>query len=373
MRNPSHHILFIATEYAAGMRPYASAIIHSLWQQGDHVLIVAKEDSVKRDMDDLPSDSVTWVDYPTAKLQKLAFRFRPSRLMECIEQLVTEQGIRLIYCLTGELILVNSIKRLQRMVPVLYTVHDAVGHDSKFEGVVTWLKHKVLIAGPQRRLIKHTRYQITNSRSQQQLVKELYPYHKVFYAPFPTLVTDEIARGDARVAELADVADGYILFFGNLQLYKGVHLLYDAYLSHPELQERPLVIAGSGYIYFKRRGDESGVTFINRYVDDAEVKDLFSRAAVVVYPYVSATQSGVVSIASYYGKPVVLGDVPYFKQTCEGYEGVEFFTAGDSESLAAAITRSLQLQAVTSDLYSREYAPQAMRDALEGIFSTILD
>ena len=372
MRNPSRHILFLATEYAAGMRPYASAIIHSLWQQGDHVLIVAKEDSVKHDLDDLPSDSVTWVDYPTAKWQKLAFRFRPSHLIDIIEQLVVEQGIQLIYCLTGELILVNCIKRLQRMVTVLYTIHDAVGHDSKFEGVMTWLKHKVLIAGPQRHLIKSTQYQVTNSKSQQQLVKRQFPYHKVFYAPFPSLVTDVIAHGKATVPELNEIKDGYILFFGNLQLYKGVHLLYDAYLSHPELQERSLVIAGSGYIYFKHRSDETGIRFINRYIEDDEVNDLLSRAGVVVYPYISATQSGVVSIASYYGKPVVLSDVPYFKQTCEGYEGVEFFSTGDSEALAAAINRSLLSSASTSDLYGREYAPQSMRDALEDVFAAIL-
>ena len=78
MRTPSQHILFIATEYAAGMRPYADTIIHSLWQQGDHVLIVAKDDTVKHDFDDLPANSVTWVDYPVSKLKKLAFRFRPS-------------------------------------------------------------------------------------------------------------------------------------------------------------------------------------------------------------------------------------------------------------------------------------------------------
>jgi len=372
MRNPSHHILFIATEYAAGMRPYASTIIHSLWQQGDHVLIVAKEDSVKRDLDDLPGDSVTWVDYPTAKWQKLAFRFHPSRLINRIDQLIAEQGIRLIYCLTGELILVNHIKHLQRMVPVLYTIHDAMSHDSKFEGLVTWLKHKLLIAGPQRRLIKSTTFQVTNSKSQQQLVKERYPYHKVFYAPFPSLITQEISRGNATVPELGNLGEGYILFFGNIQLYKGVHLLYDAYLSHPELQKRPLVIAGSGYIYFERRSDESRIVFINRYVEDVEVKDLITRAAVVVYPYISATQSGVVSIASYFGKPMVLSDVPYFIQTCSGYEGVEFFTSGDSNALAAAVNRSLHSTASTTHLYCQEYAPEAMREALEGIFVTIL-
>ena len=284
MRTPSQHILFIATEYAAGMRPYADTIIHSLWQQGDHVLVVAKDDTVKHDFDGLPSDSVTWVDYPASKLKKLAFRFRPSQLIRQIEELVTEQGLQLIYCLTGELVLAGSCRRLQRLVPLLYTIHDAVGHDSKFDGLVSWLKHHLLVAWPHSRLIAMPHYQVTNSKPQQQLVKERYPYHKVYYAPFPTLVTEAIASGDARVPELEGVAGGYILFFGNLQLYKGVHLLYEAYLSHPELQAHPLVIAGSGYIYFKRANDEPGVTFIVRFFDDEELKALFSRAASVVYP-----------------------------------------------------------------------------------------
>ena len=370
MRDPLQPILFVATEYQAGMRPYACAIIHTLWQKGDHVLVVARDERVMDDFLDLPGESVTCVGYPTSKARKMAFRFRPSRLMNRIEQIVTDHGIQLIYCLTGELVLVNYLKRLQRLASVLYTIHDAVGHDSKFEGVVTWLKHKILIEGPGRRLIRNTKYQITNSKAQQQLVQELYPYHRVFYAPFPTLVTDGIARGDAKVAELNHVSDGYILFFGNLQLYKGVHLLYDAYLSHPELQAWALVIAGAGYIYFKRRGDEPGVTFINRYVDDTEVKDLFTHAAVVVYPYISATQSGVVSIASYFEKPMVLSDLPFFKQTCEGCEGIEFFPAGDSAELAAAITRALQSQATTGDLYRQEYTPEAMRAALDSIIAS---
>lgn len=371
MRTPSQHILFIATEYAAGMRPYADTIIHSLWQQGDHVLIVAKDDTVKRDFDDLPADSVTWVDYPVSKLKKLAFRFRPSRLIRKIEELVTEHGLQLIYCLTGELVLAGSCKRLQHLAPLLYTIHDAVGHDSKFDGPVSWLKHHLLVAWPQSRLIAMTRYQVTNSKPQQQLVKERYPYHKVYYAPFPTLVTDAIAQGDACVPELAEVPDGYILFFGNLQLYKGVHLLYDAYLSHPELQRRPLVIAGSGYIYFKREADEPGVTFINRFVDDAELKDLFSRAAVVVYPYISATQSGVTSIASYFDKPMVLSDLPFFRQTCEQNDGVAFFANGDIDELAAAITRSMQSPASTRTLYEQVYSSEAMYRDLNDIIGSI--
>ena len=374
MRNASQHILFIATEYAAGMRPYADTIIHALWQPGDHVLIVAKDDSVKHDFDDLPADSVTWVDYPVSKFKKLAFRFWPSRLFDTIKQIIADGGIQLIYSLTGELVLVNGCQQLQHMAPLLYTIHDAVGHDSKFDGVVTWLKHQLLVAWPQRRLIRMTRHQITNSKPQQQLVKEQFPYHSVYYAPFPTLVTDAIVQGNARVPELADVPDGYILFFGNLQLYKGVHLLYEAYRSHRELQQRPLVIAGAGYIYFERNNeDEEFLIFLNRFIDDSELKDLFSRAAVVVYPYISATQSGVASIASFFNKPMVLSDLPFFKQSCDGSAGVEFFTTGDSESLAAAITRSLQSpDASTRPLYDREYTSEALCSSLNQILSQVL-
>ena len=114
------------------------------------------------------------------------------------------------------------------------------------------------------------------------------------------------------------------------------------------------------------------VTFINRFIDDSEVRDLFGRAALVVYPYISATQSGVTSIASYFGKPMVLSDLPFFKQTCEGSEGVEFFTSGDRQALASALSRALQGElATTHGLYDREYAPQAMQAALNSIINSI--
>ena len=100
--------------------------------------------------------------------------------------------------------------------------------------------------------------------------------------------------------------------------------------------------------------------------------DLFSRAAVVVYPYISATQSGVTSIASYYGKPMVLSDLPFFKQTCEGCQGIEFFPAGNSDALATAISRALQCAQVnTRPLYDRQYAPEALRNALDTIISSL--
>lgn len=372
MRNPSRHILFLATEYdAPGMRPYARTIINTMWQEGDHVLIVSRYGADNAAFPEIPAENITWIDYPTALIKKAVFRFHPSRVTRAIDEIVYQNCISLIYSLTEELILASHINRLQKRIPVLYTVHDASFHDYKSSSPIRWLKDRYIIARPQQQMLKRTTFQVTNSHEQLQAILEHFPYHRVHYAPFPTLVNQAIATGGKQVEELKSVDDGYILFFGTLHLYKGVHLLYDTYFSHPELQSRPLVIAGSQDIYFHRRPDEHGVTFINRYVEDSEVSDLFSRAAVVVYPYISATQSGVISIASYFGKPMVVSDLPFFKETCEGFDGVKFFTTGNSETLADAISQALQSTASTRPLYDCHYTPEALRTALNEILTQL--
>lgn len=375
MRDPSQHILFLATEYdAPGMRPYARNIINAMWQAGDQVLIVTRHGNDNGAFPEISPDDIHWIDYPASTLRRAVFRYLPTRLTRAIDDIIARHGISLVYSLTGELVLAGSIGRLQRRVPVLYTVHDAVYHDYKFSSPLQWLKDRLIIAWPQRYLFGHTRHKVTNSHDQLRLLQERYPRDKAHFAPFPTLVNDKIAGGGKPVEELRDIPGGYILFFGTLQYYKGVHLLYEAVLNDPGLSDRHLVIAGTGDIYFERReGDEGRVTFINRFVDDAEVRDLFSKAAVVVYPYISATQSGVISLASYFGRPMVLADLPFFKQTCgNSPEGVEFFPAGDRDALKAAIRRALANPGTTRSLYDAVYSSRAMNEALDKVIGNVL-
>lgn len=366
MRDTARHILFLATEYdAPGMRPYARNIINTMWQASDHVLIVTRDGIDNQAFPGIPPDSITWIDYPKSKVAKAKFRYWPSSVNHAINQLVDEHGINLLYSLTGELILAPRVKRLQSWVPMLYTVHDADYHDYKFTSLGRWLKDRMIIAWPLQHLFKHTPHKITNSQEQMGLIKQRFPYHKVHYAPFPTLVNEQIERGGATVKELENVDDGYILFFGTIHLYKGLHLLYEAHNTVPELKDKTLVIAGTGDVYFERKPDEANVVFINRFIEDRELRDLFTRAAVVVYPYTSATQSGVTSIASYFGKPMVLSDLPFFKQTCEDGDGVVFFPNGDVNALAAAIGEALESSASTTAMYERTYSPEALCTALD--------
>lgn len=370
MRTASRHILFLATEYdAPGMHPYAINIINSLWQPGDQVAIVTRYGVDSQAFPNIPAECITWIDYPASTLQRALFRYYPKRLNRAIRHIIDTCDIGLIYSLTGELVLAPTIKRLQRELPVLYTVHDAVYHDYKFSSPVEWLKDRLIIAWPQQQLFNHTVNKVTNSKEQLGYIKRRYPEHQVYYVPFPTLVNAGITDGHKQTEELKGIDDGYILFFGTVHLYKGVHLLYDAYRSHPELQKRPLVIAGKGNPYFDCETDDNRIIYINRFIDDSEVRDLFSRAAAVVYPYTSATQSGVTSIASYFGKPMVLSDLPFFKQTCQGAKGVFFFPSGDVDSLAVAIGEALDSSASTKGLYKRIYSPEALCSALDDVIA----
>ena len=371
MTHNQHSILFLATEYESGMRPYACTIIHNMWNERSHAIVVIKDEKYKQDFADLDPERVHFIHYPTCKLGKLVFRFFPNKLIQKINQLIATFNLDIVYSLTGELVMRNSIKRLQENIPLLYTSHDAIPHETK-QPLLSLIKEWVFITRPQRNILKKVSHIVTNRRSQHHYISHHYPHSHVHYAPFPSLINPDIARGGKTVPEIADIYD-YILFFGNIHLYKGVDLLYHCYHLHPEIHRHPLVLAGAGHYYFSRYATEKNVRIINRFVADNEVSNLFQKAAVVVYPYISATQSGVISIASYFNKPIILSDVDYFKEVARGYSGVTFFKKGDIHDLAKALSVALSKSQPTTDLYNKEYSSEAMVGAISSIIQELIN
>src|SRR5205085_4827138 len=81
----------------------------------------------------------------------------------------------------------------------------------------------------------------------------------------------------------------------------------------------------------------SGVTVINRYLEDRELAELIARARIVVMPYRDATGSQVPQTAAAYGTPVVataVGCLPEYVQ--DGVTGL-VVAPRDSTQLADAI------------------------------------
>jgi glycosyltransferase involved in cell wall biosynthesis len=138
------------------------------------------------------------------------------------------------------------------------------------------------------------------------------------------------------------------LFFGFIKPYKGaMHLIEAAprLKEHYGEQIRILVVGdiyGDRKPYFDRvaRLDVGDVlSLIDGFVPDETVEDYFLAADLVVLPYVSATQSGIVQIAYNYDKPVVTTSVGGLPEVVVPEKTGFLVPPGDPEALAAAIIR----------------------------------
>ena len=111
-----------------------------------------------------------------------------------------------------------------------------------------------------------------------------------------------------------------LLFFGLIREYKGLDILLQAF---DLLDDRyQLVIAGEPYGSFEKyqRLIDGGrapadVHVFPDYIRDEEVKRYFSAADLAVLPYRSATQSGISSVSTHFGVPMVVTGVGGLRET----------------------------------------------------------
>lgn len=114
----------------------------------------------------------------------------------------------------------------------------------------------------------------------------------------------------------------YMLFFGLVRAYKGLDLLIDAFADERfRKMNVKLIVAGEFYDdekpyleQIERLGLKDCVIINNRYISDADVKDYFNAADIIVQPYKSATQSGVTQIAYHFEKPMLVTNVGGLKE-----------------------------------------------------------
>jgi glycosyltransferase involved in cell wall biosynthesis len=142
------------------------------------------------------------------------------------------------------------------------------------------------------------------------------------------------------------VSGRVILFFGYVRPYKGVRYLLEAFAKVREKVDATLLLVGEFYEprepyleQIQKFDIGKSVVLVDRYVRDEEVGLFFSAADIVVLPYTSATQSGVIQIAFAFEKPVIstrVGGIPEVIQ--DGVNGI-LVPPCDSEAMARAIER----------------------------------
>ena len=164
-----------------------------------------------------------------------------------------------------------------------------------------------------------------------------------------------------------------VLFFGRLYAYKGVEYLIQA---APEIsREVPgvrFIIAGTGSNRYCRkirgliRGNPQFI-FIHKYISDRQVANLFRLAALLVLPYVDASQSGPLMISSAFRKPAVATRVGSLSEYIEHGRTGYLVPPADTRALTESIIRLLSDESLRHRMGNAAYEKMRVEFSWEEI------
>ena len=222
-------------------------------------------------------------------------------------------------------------------IPLLITCHNVFPHERfPLDRFLT------------RMVLKRADGYIVQSHLDEKDLLTVKPDANYVVTPHPTynaFKMKNMSRAEARELLAVGHDSPMLLFFGFVREYKGLKYLLDAL---PEVKKRipdiSLWVVGDfgddkdvylEQIERNRIGDS--IRLVEGYVPDQEVEKYFAAADLVVLPYVSATQSGIVQIAYGFDKPVVVTDVGGLPDVVRHKETGYVVPSGNAQEIAKAV------------------------------------
>lgn len=198
-------------------------------------------------------------------------------------------------------------------------------------------------------------YYVVQSRAVERDLKSWARDPVYAYLPHPVYEIfgeeEERAQARRRLAALhADLSLGddekVLLFFGYIRDYKGLDVLLDAMPHILAKEQVTLLVVGEFYNnerqyreQIERLGIAARVRVHSAYVPNEEVAPFFSASDVLVLPYKSATQSGIIQIAYNFHRPVIATDVGGLGEVIVDGKTGYLAPAGQPEAIADAVLR----------------------------------
>ena len=192
----------------------------------------------------------------------------------------------------------------------LFICHNIFEHEN------TWLKNKL-----SRKVLSLGDFFITQSHWDKANLLSLIGYPRqdqIRVSPHPIydhLTSASVEKESARI-KLKLKSARILLFFGFIREYKGLRFLLESIpliLKHFPIH---LVIAGEAWGGIERYKKivqtlnlKDKVSFHDHYIPNEDVSSYFAAADLVVVPYTSASQSGIIQLAYGFQRPVVVSKV----------------------------------------------------------------
>ena len=235
-------------------------------------------------------------------------------------------------------ILTGKLKRAG--IPVTYICHNVFPHERfPLDKKLT----RMALANAQKYIL-HAQGEVDDLLS----IKPDADYRVMVHPTYSAFNFDNLDKRTAREQLGVGEEERIMLFFGFVREYKGLKHLINAVgilkEEHPDEVLPVLFIVGDfdgnkdEYLeLIEKLGVGSDIVIKDGYVPDKEVEKYFSAADLVVLPYESATQSGIVQIAYGFRKPVIVTKVGGLPEVVEDDITGLVVEPFDDKALAQAI------------------------------------
>ena len=240
-----------------------------------------------------------------------------------------------------------------RKVPVVCTVHDPVQHEG------TPLAGRLFEEFAQRASVAQSRIVIVHGEKLKATLaaQSRLPADRIAVIPHGEL---SFYRRMAKAGSAPSDRQGkQLLFFGEVRKNKGLDYLIRAEPSiSAGYSDYSILVAGKfrdepgnnlGY-YRSLIGDPSRFSFMDRFIANDEVAGIFEACDIVVLPYTSASQSGILALAFGFGKPVIATDTGSLGEVLEHGRTGLLIPPRDERALAEAVLRLLRNDAERLEL-----------------------
>lgn len=170
-------------------------------------------------------------------------------------------------------------------------------------------------------------------------------YVRTVHPTYNTFKVEGISKEQARELLGIRPEDKIMLFFGFVREYKGLkHLIRAMPVIKEKISNIKLLIVGDfgdnkqSYLDLITENNVRDVIDIyDGYIPDREVEKYFAACDLVVLPYESATQSGIVQIAYGFEKPVIVTNVGGLPDVVMDAKTGYVVEAGKPEAIAEAV------------------------------------
>ncbi len=236
----------------------------------------------------------------------------------------------------------STLKRLSPNSKIVYIVHNVNPHEPHIgAGYLQKLGFRNVSC-----FMVHAHSEKNNLSNYVACHRIINGFHPIYDRYLEQSQSANVSAIDAQlVTWLAEKPDRpVLLFFGFVKPYKGLDLLLQAL---NRFDEALLIVAGQVSNACKPLRDQAKISnmgkrifWMDRYIAEEQVPEIFSRADIVALPYRSCTQSGVACLAFAFDVPVVATDIGGLSESVDNGLTGYIVPGGDWCAFAQALKRA---------------------------------